>query len=90
MYSPILFLIPVYLVLAIAIPMLLFAGPVWRRFRAPQRVQCPVTGGAANVEVRPMHAVLMRAAGDPVRRLCGCSLWPERAGCAQDCLVQIR
>jgi hypothetical protein len=65
------------------------ATDLYRRFRGMIRVTCPETKETASVEVNLKRAVLTGLFGKPHVRLAGCSRWPEREGCAQDCREQI-
>lgn len=58
----------------------------FRRFRTKKSLRCPVTGGEAEVGVDAGRAALTSAFGRALLRVKNCSLWPERKGCAQDCL----
>ena len=59
------------------------------KFRKPQSVTCPGTGGPALVPVAAFQSTLGKVHGDAVLRLSGCSLWPEHSGCAKDCAAQL-
>lgn len=61
----------------------------YRLFRGARLVTCPETGQPAGVEVDAGHAALTTAFGARELRLEDCSRWPEKAGCAQDCLRQV-
>jgi len=63
-------------------------GDTFRRFRTKKSLRCPVTGGEAEVGVDAGRAALTSAFGRVLLRVKNCSLWPERKGCAQDCLSQ--
>lgn len=52
-------------------------------------VTCPETHRPAAVKVATWRAFLAGLVGQRRVRLCACSRWPEREGCAQDCLCQI-
>src|SRR5262245_38424002 len=57
-------------------------------FRGRRTVRCPETGLTAAVEIDARHAALSAVPGPPKVRVAACSLWPDRAGCAQRCAVQ--
>jgi hypothetical protein len=60
---------------------------VFFRFRGRRTVRCPETGLAADVEIDARHAALTAVPGPPEVRLTGCSLWPDRANCEQECVA---
>lgn len=62
----------------------------WERFRRSRVVTCPETGLPASVGVDAGHAAMTAAWGRPDLRIAACSRWPERAGCDQRCLVEMR
>ena len=60
----------------------------WRA-RGKRLVTCPETHCAAAVELDAKGAGLKAFRGGIYHCLQDCSRWPERQGCAQDCLVQV-
>ena len=58
------------------------------RFRGKRTVRCPETGLTAEVAIDARHAALSAVPGPPKVRVAACSLWPDRAGCAQRCAAQ--
>jgi len=60
-----------------------------RQYGGKMLVTCPETGKPAAVKVDLWRAIVAAVFGRYRVRLCACSRWPERAGCAQDCLCQI-
>jgi hypothetical protein len=56
------------------------------RFRAGRTVRCPEAGTEARIGVNAARAAVTSAFGSPSVRVEGCSLWPDRRGCAQACL----
>jgi hypothetical protein len=56
------------------------------RFRGKKLLRCPVTGERAVVDVDARRAALTSAFGRMLLKIRGCSLWPGREGCAQDCV----
>jgi hypothetical protein len=62
---------------------------VYARFNGTRVITCPETKQAAAVEVDAKHAALSTPRGHLALRLQGCSRWPERQGCGQECLKQI-
>jgi hypothetical protein len=65
------------------------AVDLYRRFRGKIQVTCPETKEPAAVEVHLKRAVLTGLFGKPRLRLAGCSRWPARQACDQDCREQI-
>jgi len=70
----------------------LFLGRMARqlyRFHGTRLVRCPETNEFATVTVDAWHAATTSLFDDPHVRLSGCSRWPERMNCGQNCLCQI-
>ena len=61
----------------------------WLTYRGKRLVSCPDNQRPAGVSLSAGHAVLT-GLGQPHLRLNECSRWPEKAGCGQECLSQIR
>jgi hypothetical protein len=61
---------------------------VFFRFRGRRTVRCPEAGLTADVEIDARHAAFSAIPGPPEVRVAACSLWPDRAGCAQQCIAQ--
>lgn len=59
------------------------------KYRGARIVTCPETKRTAGVELDARHAAMTGLAAHADLRLSGCSRWPERAGCGQECLSQI-
>ena len=83
-----------YLVIAIiAFTAFYFVVPLvvgaYVRYRGARVVICPETREPAGVNVDAGHAAATASFGVPELRLKSCSRWPERAGCGQECLLQI-
>jgi len=81
-------LIPVFFVLALALPAAWALGRVYRRSRGERQISCPEAGQLATIAEDARHAVAMHALGETNRRVKSCSLWPERRACEQACLGQ--
>jgi len=79
-------LVPVFFVLALAMPAVWALGKVYRRSRASREVACPETGRLATIRLDARHAVRSYALGENGQRVQGCSLWPQRRGCQQACV----
>jgi hypothetical protein len=58
------------------------------RYHGGHIVTCPETQHAAGVVVNVWHAIATSLTGKPRLQLRGCSRWPERASCGQECLSQ--
>jgi hypothetical protein len=61
-----------------------------RHYRGLRLVTCPETGEPAAVSADTRSAVRAALDGHSEVRLCECSRWPERAGCAQGCVAQLQ
>lgn len=61
------------------------AGSVYFGLRAPRWLRCPETHVLAGVAVDAGRAAWTAAFGQPRLKVRSCTLWPERAGCAQRC-----
>jgi hypothetical protein len=61
------------------------AGSVYLHLRAPRWLRCPETHMPAAVAVDAWHATWTAAFNRPLLRIRACTLWPEKAGCAQRC-----
>ncbi len=60
------------------------------RYRGERLVTCPETKQAAAVHVDTGKALGATILGKEEVRLDQCSRWPERHGCGQDCLSQVK
>jgi hypothetical protein len=88
---------PLLLASAVAITLLaVVVGIILRRlaragleYRGGRVVTCPETGLPAGVVIDAWHAVATSLTGKPQVRLKGCSRWPGRAPCGQECVSQI-
>ena len=60
----------------------------YRRYRKRRTVVCPETGQIAEVELKAAQASLMSVLGNYRARVKGCSLWPRRKGCAEECVEE--
>jgi len=61
----------------------------WLKYHGRMVVTCPESQQPAGVSVDTRHAAASGLSGAQELRLSGCSRWPERAGCGQQCLSQI-
>lgn len=71
---------------AVLYVLLPLVADTFSRFRGKRSLRCPVTGQDVNVDVDARRAALTSALGRVLLRVRNCSLWPERKGCAQDCV----
>ena len=60
------------------------------RYRHGRIVVCPETQRSAGVRVDVWYAMVTSLVGETKLRLAGCSRWPERGSCGQQCLDQIQ
>lgn len=65
-------------------------GIAWWRYRGARVITCPETKRPAGVAVDAMHAAATVFGAASELRLSECSRWPEKAGCGQECLSEIR
>ena len=80
-------------ILAIGAVVLTFLGWMLRSYakqRGPRVITCPETLTPEGVEVDAGHAAVTGLMGHQELRLSSCTRWPEKAGCGQQCLTQIR
>ena len=63
---------------------------LWWKFRGQRVVRCPENQRPAGVAVDASRAALSVLRAHPSLQLNTCSRWPERAGCGQECLRQIK
>jgi hypothetical protein len=68
--------------IAVVIPIV---SDTFLRYRAKRVVRCPVENTNARVLVNAPIAALTSVLGMPKLRIERCSLWPDRADCAQRC-----
>jgi hypothetical protein len=86
---------PLYTLVAVVLAAILVAGLVWRlagawwRYRGQRVVTCPETQRPAGVVLDARHAASAFSKG-PQLRLSECTRWPEKAGCGQECLSEVR
>jgi hypothetical protein len=88
---------PLVWVSAITITLIaIFVGITLRRlakasldYRGVRIVTCPETQHTAGVVIDAWHALATALTDEPEVRLKGCSRWPERAACGQECARQI-
>jgi hypothetical protein len=66
------------------------ASRAYLKFRGERIITCPENHQPAAVRVAAGKAALEATLHDPHLNLSECSRWPEKAGCGQECLSQIR
>jgi hypothetical protein len=82
-----------FLVIAalIALSLIYVLGPVamdaFARYRKTRRVLCPEETTSAEIKIDSQRASLTTVAGMERLRIRQCSLWPEKSGCGQSCLL---
>ena len=80
-------------IVALAIGVAALAGFILRGYlkqRGDRRITCPETLTNEAVRVDAGHAAVSALMGHTELKLSECSRWPERQGCGQECLSQIR
>jgi hypothetical protein len=65
-------------------------GSAWWKYRGQRVVTCPENHRPAGVVVDATRAAATGFGKAPELRLSDCSRWPEKAGCGQECLSEIR
>lgn len=65
-------------------------GSAWLKYRGQRIIQCPENHRPAGVVLDAAHAAATVFGGEAKLRLSSCSRWPEKAGCGQECLTEIR
>ena len=77
-------------VIAFAVVGLLWVLPLYRRLHGTRTLTCPETQEEVGVSIDAGHAAATAWGGEIHLKLKDCARWPERAGCAQGCLSQVR
>jgi hypothetical protein len=65
-------------------------GGRWLKYRGRRVIVCPENNRPAGVAVDARHAAATVFGKSPELRLSECSRWPEKAGCGQECLSEMR
>jgi len=65
-------------------------GSAWWKYRGERIITCPENQRPAGVVVDARHAAATGFGKAPQLRLSECSRWPEKAGCGQECLSEVR
>ena len=60
----------------------------FQRYRHKKVLECPETKGLAEVDIDVQLAAFSSAFGKPLLRVKGCSIWPRKWGCGQECLKE--
>ena len=76
--------------LILAVIVACYLGSVWFKLRGQRVVICPENQRQVVVSLNAAHAASTSFGGSPDLRLSECTRWPEKAGCGQQCLSQIR
>ncbi|HSE93022.1 MAG TPA: universal stress protein [Methylomirabilota bacterium] len=71
---------------AVLFVLLPVGGAAYSRFRRRWRLRCPAEGVEADVRIDPGEAARAEIFGRSGPTVAHCSLWPERRGCAAECL----
>jgi hypothetical protein len=62
----------------------------YRLYGGLRQVTCPETMESAIVKINATRAIASKLAGRNDLRLRSCSRWPEKKGCDQACLAQLK
>ena len=65
-------------------------GGTWLKYRGQRVITCPENHRPAGVVRDATHAAATVFGKTPELRLSECSRWPEKAGCGQECLSEVR
>lgn len=65
-------------------------GSTWWKYRGQRVITCPENQRPAGVVVDATHAAASLFGKAPELQLSECSRWPEKAGCGQECLSEVR
>jgi hypothetical protein len=65
-------------------------GSLWWKYRGQRVITCPENKRPAGVAVDAAHAAAGAFGKTPELRLSECTRWPEKAGCGQECLSEVR
>lgn len=87
------FLMPISVLIAAAVLLAgvaVWLGRTWLKYRGQRVITCPENKRPAAVVVDAAHAAATVFGKAPELRLSECSRWPEKAGCGQECLSEIR
>jgi hypothetical protein len=82
----VLWLVPVFFVLALIVPTAWSLGGAYRRASGTRLVRCPETNDLVEIGLDTAHAVKMHIIGYPQRKVGHCARWPERRDCGQGCV----
>ncbi|MBZ5596703.1 MAG: DUF1761 domain-containing protein [Acidobacteriia bacterium] len=66
----------------------LWGREIYVHFRGSRAVTCPETRQQVAVNFDALHAAVSGMGGRSKLRLAGCTRWPERADCGQDCIPE--
>jgi len=85
----VLYLIPLWFILVMLIPITWSLSKVYSRSRGRHVVICPDNHRTANIELDARHAVAMHILGNSARKIQYCSRWPDRQDCGRECLAEV-
>jgi hypothetical protein len=83
-----LILIAIIVMLGLVYVVLPLVSHTYQRFRKRKVIICPETNGLAEITINARWAALTSAFRKPLLRVRGCTLWPKKKGCAEDCVKQ--
>ncbi len=66
----------------------LFGTQLYKRYSGTRAVTCPENHRQVAVTLDALRAAGTSLAGKPSLRIAGCTRWPERANCGQECMPQ--
>jgi len=61
---------------------------IYKRYNGTREVTCPENHRQVAVNLDALRAAGTGLAGKPSLRIAGCTRWPERANCGQECMPQ--
>jgi hypothetical protein len=68
----------------------LWGREIYKHYRGSRAAMCPATHRQVAVSFDAFHAALTGLRGKCELRLAGCTLWPARVHCGQECIPQAR
>ena len=85
----VLWLVPVFFILALLVPLVWSLGGAYSRSRGPRTIVCPEINEGVTIQLDLRHALKMHVTGDLGGKVKECARWPQRKDCGQGCLKQI-
>ena len=83
------YLVCILILLVAVYPVLHSVASTYLKFRGTNVITCPETQQPATVKVDATRAALKHLVGSQTVRLRGCSRWPGRRDCGQQCVGQL-